>query len=635
MKSKLFLIINLIFICYTSGKELPKYKVSEIPEELTKDAFAVVRIDQGEFQVYSLDKAVLKTKAAITILDKNADEYAHFSEYYDKSITIKNINGCVYDKDGLLIKKFKNSEIEDQSITSYSLFDDSRMKYINYYSNNYPFTVEYECETHYNGFINFPTWYFLFDYNISVEKSQFKIIIPKDYKFRYKELNLDNILNIRETESNKVFSWEYNNLKAINKEPYSPSIIEFTPIIYAAPNDFIYDGIKGNCTTWKDYGNWIYDLIKDRDSLSITTADSIYRLTSKTDDLTEKARLVYDYIQSKTRYVSIQLGIGGLQPFPANTVDEIGYGDCKALTNYTKSLLKKIGIESYYTEIYSGNIPKYFDENFQTVWSTNHVILTIPFSEDTIWLECTSQKMPFGYIHQGIADRKALMVTENGGKIIRLPGFTSEQNYQTRTIIINLDETGSGNARIITNYSGSQYENIYPVLNMQLDEQEKWLYSHIDIPSFVIKSFAYEQIKDRMPVATEILNIQLNNYASKSGKRLFIPLNILNKKTTIPKELNERKTNVVLRFPYYDCDTVIFHFPDNYQIENLPQNIYLTTDFGEYKANIVSQENEITYIRQIKIYKQTFPPEKYNELRNFFKKIVKADKMKAILVKYD
>ena len=59
-------------------------------------------------------------------------------------------------------------------------------------------------------------------------------------------------------------------------------------------------------------------------------------------------------MQSRTRYASIQLGIGGYKPAPAMEVSEKGYGDCKGLTNYMSALLKEAGITSYYTWVKSG-----------------------------------------------------------------------------------------------------------------------------------------------------------------------------------------------------------------------------------------------------------------------------------------
>src|SRR3546814_20146460 len=78
---------------------------------------------------------------------------------------------------------------------------------------------------------------------------------------------------------------------------------------------------------------------------SSDVCSSDLQLVSDADSDREKAARIYHYMQQKNRYVSIQVGIGGLQPMFAEEVDRLSYGDCKGLANYTRSEERRVGKE--------------------------------------------------------------------------------------------------------------------------------------------------------------------------------------------------------------------------------------------------------------------------------------------------
>ena len=55
--------------------------------------------------------------------------------------------------------------------------------------------------------------------------------------------------------------------------------------------------------------------------------------------VSDKVKKIYQYMQNKTRYVNVSIGIGGWMPMSPEEVRKKGYGDCKGLTNYMKTML--------------------------------------------------------------------------------------------------------------------------------------------------------------------------------------------------------------------------------------------------------------------------------------------------------
>jgi hypothetical protein len=59
------------------------------------------------------------------------------------------------------------------------------------------------------------------------------------------------------------------------------------------------------------------------------------------------------------------------------------------------------------------------------------------------------------------------------------------------------------------------------------------------------------------------------------------------------------------------------------------------SDFGSYTATVSKDGNQITYMRTLKFNKNTYPAKRYDDLLKFYKKIVRADKMKLVILEED
>lgn len=609
-----------------------KYPVSAIPAELKENVDAVIREDHMRFTILDKNRANLYSHTVITIFNENGNDYASETVLYSKLIKVIDINGFVYNAEGKQIKKLKNSEIYDQSaFDGYSLYSDNRIKAINLTQATYPYTVEIEYEIEYKYLYAIPSSQWGHE-KVSYQKASYQLIFPPNLTPRYQLLNIERAPAKAKMEDGKEsLTWTFENILPVKTEPYSPGR-ELIPKIIAAPSFFEYEGYAGSMNSWQEYGQWISALNKDHDALPEATKQKVRNLTAGLTTTEQKAKAIYEYLQSKTRYVNIQLGIGGLQPFPATTVDETGYGDCKALSNYTVSMLKEAGVQGYYNLIMSGERASTLKKNFPS-HQFNHAIVSVPNGKDTLWLECTSQTNPFGYQGTFTEDRWALMITEQGGKLVRTINYTPEQNLQSRTADVILDAAGNGTAKIRTTEKGIQYEN--DDLNFTLNNQEKqkkWLERNTDIPNFSINSYSMKEVRDKIPSAIINLDLTLSRYASVSGKRLFISPNLMNKSKIIPPKVTERKTDVVLRNNYLDYDTIKFTVPENLYPEFMPEPVKINSKFGEYSASFQFDAGKATYIRRMKMWKGRYPKETYNDLIEFYKNVSKADNIKLVFL---
>src|SRR5258705_5301746 len=136
-----------------------------------------------------------------------------------------------------------------------------------------------------------------------------------------------------------------------------------------------------------------------------------------------------------------------------------------------------------------------------------------------------------------------------------------------------------------------------------------------------------------IPEIEEKLDLYVSNYASITGKRLFILPNVMNRSNTKLKTDEERKYDIVLHHEYKDIDSVEIEIPKGYEPESLPQAVNIETKFGKYSSATKLSNDKIGYYRVMEQYSGSFPAKDYAGLVKFYDAIYKADRNKVVLVR--
>lgn len=633
---KLFLFACTAFLSLSAMASDIKYPVSAIPESLKKNANVVKRMEIKEFEMVNTKKAILHYKYALTILNENGDDDAAFSEYYDKFRHVESVAGSLYDASGKLVRKMKSKDVKDFSgVQNMNLMDDYRGKSFSFYDKDYPYTVEFEAEIKYDQTFTLPYWEPVEHFNFSVEQSAFIVKCPADYNIRFHNLNYKEPPVQSAEKNQKLFTWKIENFEAIEKEFASPLWQEMVPMVSLAPSAFEIDGYKGVMDSWQSFGKFMYDLKTGRDQLPNDVQQKALQLTANISDEREKIKILYQFLQQTTRYVSIQLGIGGWQPFEASYVAAKGYGDCKALSNYMYSLLKAAGIKSCYVLIKAGNNNYYLMDDFPSN-QFNHATLCVPLAHDTMWLECTDQTAPAGYQGNFTGNRKALLVDENGGTIVHTLNYGLNDNTQTRKINATVKDDGSMHMFVNTRYRAIQQESVHSrISHLSSDKVKEALNDALGLPTYTINNFTYNKPKEALPEIDEQLDISVDHYATVSGKRIFVLPNVLNHSSIKLNSDDERKTDIEFPLEWKDVDTAELKIPDGYAPESIPQNIFLKSKFGLYKCTTKIEKNTISYERVFEQYAGRFAAKGFAEMAAFYNAVYKYDRSRVVLVKQE
>lgn len=635
-----YIFILITFFTFSNFFSQDSYHKSlTIPEALSKDANAVVRFAETKVVIKAIDEMVESEKRIVTVLNKHGNKAIGAYVYYDNNVKVKHVQALIFDAFGNQIEKFKKSDFRDVSaVNGGTLYSDSRVLYLDYTPISYPYTVEFTSEINTSNTAFIPSLIPVRGTFLGIENYQYKINYPDNITLRKKEINLENVQVERDsTDSFKVI-YKIKNIEPYKPEAYSPPFKNLVPKVMFATNEFNYEGVQAVAGDWNTMGKWFNDnLLSGRETISKETTSQIRALVANETNPIDKAKKVYKYVQDNTRYISVQVGIGGMRPISASDVDRLKYGDCKGLTNYTKALLDVAGVTSYYTRLYASphaqlNVSKDF---VSFGGQTNHVILNIPQENDNdIWLECTSQSLPFGFIGDFTDDRDVLVVTPKGGIIKHTTKYKTKDNLQILKGKYSLTNEGAISAQVKMISKGIQYDDKYRIENYEsrkkdMTYKKRWRY----INALSIEDIRILNDKDSIQFK-EVITFKARNYAKKAGNRILFAINALNRNTHIPDRYRNRTLPLKIKRGFVQRDEIEVKLPDGFTIESLPKNQTVTNIFGSYNITIEHKSDSVlVYKREFIIKDGEYPKEDYTAFHDFYKQVSKLDNAKVALLK--
>lgn len=628
-EKKLLFWVVLILNFGVSHAQINYLTTTTIPENLKENANSIIRNQDVLIEIKSINTFRIKKKKIITVFNEQGIRNIDANENYSKTTKVLSIQATVYDAYGKEIKKIKQKDFLDSSVADgFSIFNDDRILAFQYTPINYPFTVVYESEVVSGNTAFIPSWTPIDDYYESVEKSSITLSYVPELGFKFKTMNFEGRSIEKKSEANSV-SFEAKNLPAEKKEEYATIFLKNVPHVLFGLNSFSLEGVVGKADTWKDFGLWMNTLLQGTDELSLETQNKIKDIVGAENDPIQKARKVYQFVQDKTRYVSVQLGIGGWKPMLAKDVDRLGYGDCKALTNYTKALLKVVGVEAYYSVIFAGE-KQNIDPDFVSMQG-NHAVLAIPYQGKMLFLECTSQTKPFGFEGDFTDDRLALLLFPSGGELHRTQKYIDQDNSQYTKAQFEIQADGHVKGKATIASKGIQYDNIYAIKTLSDDKIKGYYASKFEnLNNFKLEKYKLTDQKEMIQFNEEI-ELTIPDYVKKMGTDLVFVPNVLNISSTIPQRYRNRLHAFEIKSGYYDVDEVEITLPENAKSVVKPNDVEIKTKYGEYSISFVMIDaKKIKYIRKLLLHQGVYEKSLYEEFRSFREQITKYDNSKII-----
>jgi len=399
-------------------------------------------------------------------------------------------------------------------------------------------------------------------------------------------------------------------------------------------------------------GLWYSDLTRGRRDASPEIKQRVAALTISAATQLEKMRALAHFVQRDVRYVAIELGIGGYQPHPAVDVFTHRYGDCKDKATLMSSMLKEIGIDSYYVVINSerGAVTPEMPAH---MGGFDHAIIAIRLPDGMqdaslvavmqhpklgrlLFFDPTDELMPFGDLSGALQANYGLLMTPDGGELTKLPQLSPSVNGIERTAKLMLTPAGTlmGDVREVRVGDRAAAQR-YALKSVSKDTDrikpvETLLSSSLS--TFRLTKASISNLDQTDQPFEFNYSLVAENYAKSAGDLLLVRPRVMGSKSSDLLETKEaRQYPVVFEGPSRDTDTFEIAMPAGYEVDDLPPAVNVEYGFASYHSKTEVSGNVIRYTRTYEVKEPSVPLSKVDDLKKLYRIIASDERNTAVL----
>src|SRR6266850_22775 len=598
--------------------------------------------------VQSADKIKTTVREAYKILRPGGREFGTLVVSFNSHKKITSMRGWCIPAQGkdYEVKDKEAIEISLPKIDGSELVSDVKEKILRIPAADPGNIIGYEYEEEDQPFVLQDVW--SFQETNPVREAHYSLQLPSGWEYKATWINYPEV---KPTQAGNQAQWVVSDIKAIKPENEMPPMRAVAGLLVLS---FVPPGGGANrgFQNWREMGHWEAGLEQGRRDASPEIKQKVAALTSPAATQLAKMQALAKFVQSDIRYVAIELGIGGWQPHPAPEIFMHRYGDCKDKATLLSSMLHEIGVDSFFVSINTERGGAAPDRPPMIGWF-NHEILAVrlpdvvkdsslvavlehPKLGRLLIFDPTDEWTPFGQLRGELQSNYGLLVTQDGGELLRLPQLPVSRSGVQRTAKLKLSTNGTLSGDFVETRLGDAGLWQRMTLKSVTKEADKIK----PIETIVSHSLSTFQI-----TKASVLNLNLTdqpfgyqyslvaeNYAKNAGNLLLVRPRVLGSKSSDLLETKEpRKYPVEFDGPSRDTDTFEIALPAGYEVDDLPPPVDADYGFASYHSKTEVNGNTLKYTRTFEVKELSVPLSKVDDLKKLYRIIAGDERNTAVL----
>jgi len=609
---------------------------------------AVLLLAENTFTVQGNGKMKRIERRVYKILRPDGRRYGTIQADFDSETKIDSIHGWCIPAQG------KDYEVKEKEALETALFGvpngelmtDLKTKMLRIPAADPGNIVGYEIEQEVHPYVIQDLWRFQ-EENAPVREAHYTLQLPPSWEYKSVWLNH---AEVAPSGGAGQWQWTVTAVKPIRPEDGMPpwQAVAGQMIVSLIP-----PGGAGNkgFESWADMARWQDGLDRGRRSASPEIKQKVADLVKADATPLGKMRSLAQYVQKEVRYVAIQLGIGGWQPHPATDVFTHKYGDCKDKATLLGAMLQEIGVESFY--LFINTTRNAVTPETPAVRWFNHVILAVrlpagvtdpslravldhPKLGKLLFFDPTDEWTPLGSLRGELQANYGLLVTGDGGELLKLPQLPAELNGVVRTAKLSLSPSGTLSGDFSEQRNGDYGTQQRASLKSVLKDSDriKFLESLIShsLSTFQITNASLVNLnRPDQPFAYQY-SLVAQNYAKAAGNLLLVRPRVVGTNSSDLLETREpRRYPVEFDGPSKNSDIIEIGIPAGYQVDDLPPPVNVDYGFASYHSKTEVNGGMLKYSRIFEVKELSVPVSKVEELKKLYRIIASDERNTAVL----
>ncbi len=608
---------------------------------------AVVLYAETILTVQPNGKVNRRYREVVKVLRPDGEARGTVRAYFDPQSRITDLHAWCIPVSGKAYEVKEKDAVESAiiGVDGGELVSDLRTKTLRIPAATAGSVIGYEIEQDLRPYVMVDEWGF--QDTVPVREAHYTLRLPGGWSYKANWLNHSE--EHPAVASPGQWQWSIKDVEAIHVEHDMPPWrgIAGSMVIALVPPSGQDPGIQ----SWRELGAWYLGLTRGRRDASPEIKQKVADLTASVPTMLGKMQALASFVQNNIRYVAIELGIGGHQPHSSAEVFSHRYGDCKDKATLLSTMLKEIGIDSYYVLINTqrGSVTAATPPNL----AFDHAILAIALPADLepttlqarithpklgniLFFDPTNDLTPIGRLSGALQGNFGMLVTSDGGELLELPRLPVDTNGIVRTAKMTLDDKGTlrGDVKEISlgdRAAAQRYE-----LRATTQDTDRIR----PVEAVVGASFSTFQILKatvgNLRVADRPFEwnytFEAENFAKTAGDLLLVRPRVLGSKSSGLLETKEpRRYPVEFAGPERDTDVFEIALPPGYEMEELPPPVNVDDGFASYHSKTEIVGRALRYTRTFEIKELTVPVSKAEQLRDFYRIIAGDERNSAVL----